>query len=62
MPESPTLNQLLEAGFALEVSRFTDVPVGPGDQVLYMDPQLDFRTFQRDFPPVGCIPRNRGKV
>ena len=38
-PRSLTLNQLLEAGFALEVSRFTDVPVGPGDQILYMDPR-----------------------
>lgn len=38
MSECSSLNELIDEGFALEVSRFTDLPLGPEDQLLYMDP------------------------
>lgn len=35
MPQPPTLAQLLEKGFTLDVVRFTDAPLNEGDVLLY---------------------------
>ena len=38
MEKTTTLEQILNDGFTLEVSRFPDAPLEPSDQVLYRDP------------------------
>lgn len=35
-PLSPA--ELLEDGFTVELARFPDTPLGPGDRLLYTDP------------------------
>ena len=57
MPKIPTLKELLEAGFALEISRFNDVPLGPQDRLVYMDPKISRVVIAR--APL-CLPAETG--
>ena len=38
MPESVQLEQMVEKGYALQVCRLSDTPIGPKDRVLYARP------------------------